>query len=448
MSLFSRILTGRNLILAFAVILALSGGFAFWLWLGVPAGHSLDQLSGRDPVMVAPKLEQIPSVRIATPVGWGPGETPVAARGLRVSRFAEGLDHPRVMLTLPNGDVLACEADAPAGSMGSGMNAAIGEWLMKRGGSHGKSPDTLMLLRDGDGDGKAEQKFVLRRGNGLASPSGLAWRDGTLYLANHDAVLAFPYRLGETTLAAAPRKLMALPRGDHHWMRNLLLSPDGSRLFVAVGSASNAAEKGIAVEKGRAAIWELDLHSLRSRPYAQGLRNANGLAWNPTSGKLWAVVNERDQLGPDSPPDYLTNVPEGGHFGWPWYYWKDHRDDRVTEAPPKDLSGRVRRPAYALGAHVAPLGLAFGGLGTGFANGAVIARHGSWNRKPLSGYDVVFVRFDADGNPQGLPVPLLTGFLTGDGETRGRPTWVNFAGDGALLVSDDTGGIIWRVAVR
>ncbi|WP_088310497.1 PQQ-dependent sugar dehydrogenase [Novosphingobium sp. B 225] len=441
--------TKRKLLVALAVFLLVIGGFVFYILRGVPAEHSLDELSGRDPVLVEPKPEEIPSVAIARPVGWQAGEAPQAAQGLKVVRFAEGLEHPRVLYTLPNGDVIAAQADAPAGNMGSGLTAKVGAMLMKRAGAHGTSPDALVLLRDGDGDGVAEQKFTLRQGNGLASPSGLAWLNDTLYVANHDAVLAFAYKLGETTLAGAPKKLMDLPAGGNHWMRNLLLAPDGQMLYVAVGSASNIAEKGLELEKGRAAVWQLNLKSGYPRQYAQGLRNPNGLAWNPASGELWTVVNERDQLGPDLVPDYLTNVPVGAHYGWPWIYWKKYDDDRVLSAPPEFIDDFVRKPEYALGAHVAPLGLVFvtGGqrMGPQFANGAFVARHGSWNRKPLSGYDVVFVRFDANGNPLDKPVPVLSGFLTGDGKTRGRPTWLAWDKTGALLVSDDTAGIIWRV---
>ena len=442
--------TKRKLLVALAVFLLVLGGFLFWIWRGTPAQHTLDELSGRDPVLVEPKPEGIPSVAIAKPVGWAANEAPTPAKGLTVTRFADGLDHPRVLFTLPNGDVIAAEADAPAGNMGSGLSAIVGAWLMNRAGAHGDSPDALVLLRDADGDGKAEQRFVLRQGNGLVSPSGMAWRDDILYVANHDGVLAFPYKLGETALTAGPSKVMDLPGAGNHWMRNLLLSPDGKRLYAAVGSSSNIAENGLKLEEGRATVWEKVLGaSGYPRQFAKGLRNPNGMDWNPATGELWVVVNERDQLGPDLVPDYLTNVPVGSHYGWPWIWWKFHNDERVTSAVPDYLDDYVRKPEFGLGAHVAPLGLAFvrGGerLGPDFANGAVIARHGSWNRTPLSGYDVVFVKFDANGNPQGLPVPLLTGFLTGNGKTHGRPTWVAFAKDGALLVSDDTAGIVWRV---
>ncbi|MFM2301322.1 MAG: hypothetical protein RLZZ84_1058 [Pseudomonadota bacterium] len=442
--------TKRKLLVALAVILVIVGGFAVWIWRGTPAQHTEDELSGRDPVFAEAKPEEIPSIAIAKPIGWQPNEAPQAAQGLQVSRFAEGLDHPRVMHVLPNGDVLVAEADAPKGNLGGGLTAKIGAFLMKSAGAQGGSPDALVLLRDTDGDGKADQRHVLRQGNGLVSPSGLAWNDDTLYVANHDMVLAFTYKLGETELKGDPRKVMDLPGGGNHWMRNLLLSRDGHKLYVAVGSASNIAERGMEIEKGRAAIWEKDLYKDGyPRQYAQGLRNPNGMAWNPSTGELWTVVNERDQLGPDLVPDYLTNVPVGAHYGWPWIYWKKYDDDRVVAMPPEYFDDFVRKPEYAVGAHVAPLGLAFvtGGerLGPGYANGAFIARHGSWNRKPLSGYDVVFVKFDANGNPQGKPLPVLTGFLAGHGKTHGRPTWVAMAKDGALLVSDDTAGIVWRV---
>ena len=441
--------TKRKLLVALGVFLLVIAGLVFWLMRGVPAEHTTEQLSGKDPIIAEPKEEKIPSVRIAKPIGWAAGEAPAVAKGLTVSRFAEGLAHPRVIHTLPNGDVIVAEADAPEGNMGSGLVATVGKWLMERAGAHGESADRLVLLRDADGDGKAEGRFVLREKNGLASPSGLAWAADTLYVANHDAVLAFPYKLGETALTGEPQKLMDLPGGGNHWMRNLLLSEDGKRLYVAVGSASNIAENGMEVEKGRAAIWELVIGSGKyPRQFAQGLRNPNGLAWNPSSGELWTTVNERDMLGPDLVPDYLTNVPVGAHYGWPWVYWKKYDDNRVVSLPPDYFDDFVRKPEYALGAHTASLGLAFvrGGerMGPDFANGAFIARHGSWNRKPLSGYDVVFVKFDANGNPQGLPVPVLTGFLNGEGQTRGRPTWVAFDKGGALLVSDDTAGIIWR----
>ena len=441
--------TKRKLLIALATFVLVAGAFITWIWRGTPAQHTLDQLSGKDPVLVEYKVEKVPSVAVAKAVGWAANEAPVGAQGLTASRFAEGLNHPRVMLTLPNGDVLVTLTNAPKGNLGSGLMSTIATYLMKRAGAVGDSPDQLVLLRDGDGDGKAEERFVLRAKDGLESPSGLAWVSGKLYVANHNAVLQFDYALGETKLTGAPKKLMDLPAAGGHWMRTLLLSIDGKALYVAVGSATNIGEGGMALEAGRAAIWQLDLATGRARQFANGMRNSNGMGWNPSTGELWAVVNERDMLGPDAAPDYLTNVPIGAHYGWPWVYWKDQEDDRVIAAAPDYFDDYVRKPEYALGSHVAPLGLAFanGGhrLGDAYANGAFVARHGSWNRHPLSGYDVVFVKFDANGNPLGLPVPVLTGFLNGKGDTHGRPTWLAFDQGGALLVSDDTAGIIWRV---
>mgnify|MGYP002779989342 CR=1 FL=1 len=441
---------GRKLLVALLVFLVLVGAFALWVWRGDSADLSVEAVSGVDPTLEEPSAELLPTVRIAEPVGWAEGETPEAAPGLRVMRFAEGLEHPRVIHTLPNGDVLVTLTRAPESGDDGGLAGRIADWLMTRAGAKGPSPDQLVLLRDADGDGAAEVRQVLS--DALDSPSGIAWNDGTLYVANHDEVLAFPYELGATSLGGEGRKLMDLPAGGGHWMRNIELSPDGSKLYIAVGSVSNIGEQGMEVEEGRAMIHELDLATGSHRPFAAGLRNPNGLDWNPWSGELWTTVNERDMLGADLVPDYLTNVPIGAQYGWPWLYWRENIDDRVEAPMPQYLMEYTRRPEYALGPHVAALGLVFSAegdrLGDRFGQGAFIARHGSWNRKPPSGYDVVYVAFDERGNPQGKPVPVLTGFLTGEGTTRGRPTWVEWAGDGALLVSDDTGGIIWRVVAE
>lgn len=438
----------RKLFATTGVILLVLIAFVAWVWRGNPSDRPLSDTMGRTPVLAEADSERIPSIGLAKTIGWKAGEAPTAAQGLAVVRFADGLDHPRTLLTLPNGDVLVAETNSPPRASG-GITGWFMGVFMKRVGAGDSSPNKIVLLRDADGDGKAEGRFTLRS-QGMDSPSGMAWRDGKLYIANHNAVLAFDFVPGATALAGEPRKLMDLPAGGNHWMRNLLLSADGKKLYVAVGSASNIGENGMAAEQGRAAIWEIDLASGARRQYAAGLRNPNGMAWNPSTGELWTVVNERDQLGPDLVPDYLTNVPVGAQYGWPWVYWKDVIDWRVKDPMPEYLTEYTRKPEYALGAHVAPLGLLFATsgnvMGEGFANGAFVARHGSWNRKPLVGYDVVFVPFDARGNPQGMPKPVLTGFLNGEGQTRGRPVWLAWDKAGGLLVSDDTAGVIWRVS--
>lgn len=437
----------RKFLVGLGVFVVVLGLFAAWVWHGNPSDRPITDTMGSRIELAEADSERIPSVSLPRPVGWARGEKPVAAQGLSVTRFAEGLDHPRTTLTLPNGDVLVAETSGPQ-SPNSGLSDIVMGWFMKRVGAGDPSPNRIVLLRDGDGNGTAEQRFVLRSA-GLSSPSGMAWGGDTLYIANHDAVLAFPFTPGATTLTGSPRKLTTLPPGGNHWMRNLVLSPDGKYLYVAVGSASNIGENGMKAEERRAAIHEINLKTGSRRQYAGGMRNPNGMAWNPSTGELWATVQERDLLGPDLVPDYLTNVPVGAQYGWPWVYWKDVMDWRVKDPMPSFLTEYSRRPEYALGAHVSALGLVFasGGnrLGERFDNGAFIARHGSWNRIPPSGYDVIFVPFDARGNPRGKAVPVLTGFLTGKGTTRGRPTWLAWDRTGALLISDDTAGVIWRV---
>jgi len=443
----------RKIAIALVVILVLAAGAFWFLSRGDTADLSVDEVAGTDPVLQEGDPQSFPTVQIAEPVGWQKGEAPTPAEGLEVVRFAEGLDHPRILYALPNGDVLVTLTRAPkAEGSGGGIMAAIQGWiagmLFEKAGSAGESPNQIILLRDEDGNGSAEKQVVILE-EGLDSPSGMSWKDGTLYVANHNAVLAFPYELGSEKVSGAPRKLMDLAGGGGHWMRNLEISPDGTSLFVAVGSVSNIGEQGMEVEEGRAMIWEYNLETNRQRQYGVGLRNPNGMDFSPWTGELWTTVNERDMLGSDLVPDYLTNVPVGAQYGWPWIYFKTNFDRRVEAPMPKFLQEYTRKPEYALGPHVAALGLVFAKeghmMGGKFAAGAFIARHGSWNRKPPSGYDVVFVEFDARGNPVGKPVPVLTDFLKNDGTTRGRPTWVEWASDGALLVSDDTAGIIWRV---
>ena len=444
----------RNCLVVLGMVAALGGGSVVYEFHTHADPLPIEQFEGARPKLADPAPETIPGLALLKTVGWAAGEAPIPGKGLAVTRFATGLAHPRTLLTLPNGDVLVAESDAPHDNGPGGITGLFQHVFMAIVGAGNPSPDTIVLLRDTKGTGQADQRFTLRH-EGLASPSGMAFlpdatgTGGTLYIANHDAVLAFPYHLGDTTLTAAPTKIAELAGGGNHWMRNLILRPDGKKLYVAIGSASNIGERGMDKEKRRAAIYEIDLASGSQRQYAAGLRNPNGLGWNPSTGELWTVVNERDQLGPNGPPDYLTNVPVGAHYGWPWVYWKDVIDDRVDATMPDYLTDYTRKPEYALGPHTAALGLLFanGGqrMGPDFANGAFIARHGSWNRKLPAGYDVVFVTFDDHGNPTGMPHPVLTGFLTKDGATHGRPVWLGWAKDGALLVTDDTAGIIWRV---
>jgi len=445
----------RKLAIFVLVFVVVAGIALFFLSRGDTADLTMAEVSGADPTLQEPEAESFPTVQIAKPVGWEEGEIPETAEGLTVNRFAEGLDHPRVIYALPNGDVLVTLTRAPASESDDdgGIMATVQGWVasyfLSEAGAGGESADEIVLLRDGDGDGVAEtQQVIAAEEEGLASPSGMSWADGTLYVANHNAVLAFDYELGSDAVSGDARKLMDLPAGGGHWMRNMEIHPDGDRLYIAVGSVSNIGESGMAVEEGRAMIWEYNLESGSPRNFAAGLRNPNGLDFSPWSGELWTTVNERDMLGSDLVPDYLTNVPIGAQYGWPWIYYRDNFDRRVEAPMPRFLDSYVRNPEYALGPHVAALGLVFTAeghrLGDGMGSGAFIARHGSWNRKPPSGYDVVYVDFDDRGNPVGQPVPVLTGFLNEDGTTKGRPTWVEWAGDGSLLVSDDTAGIIWR----
>jgi glucose/arabinose dehydrogenase len=438
----------KKLLIVLLVLAVILGAFLWWISRGVPAQYSVEETTGTDPILAEPDPQTFPTAVIAEPIGWGAGEAPEVAEGLAVSRFAEGLDHPRIIYTMPGGDVLVTLTNAPAGNITGGFfTELVAKFLFAQAGAAVPSPNKLVLLRDADGDGVAEAQHVLR--DDLVSPSGIAWRDGKLYIANHNALMRFDYAEGATTLTGAPEKLMDLPAAGNHWMRNIALNPAGDRLYIAVGSASNIAEGGLALEENRAAIHELNLETGGSRQFAAGMRNPNGMAWNPWTGELWATVNERDMLGSDLVPDYMSNVPLGVHYGWPWVYYNEIEDERVVASMPQHLTNYTRTPEYALGAHVAALGMVFtqegARMGPGFGQGAFIARHGSWNRKPAAGYDVVFVEFDNLGNPQGKPKPVLASFLAGEGQTHGRPTWLAWDRTGALLVSDDTAGIIWRV---
>lgn len=393
----------------------------------------------------------VPTVNIAPAQGWPQGTMPRAPAGFKVTALATGLAHPRWVYTLPNGDVLVAESNKPAPKEGSknvhaeGLRGKAMEAVMKRAGAGVPSADRITLLRDADGDGVAEVKTVFM--SGLASPFGMALVGNDLYIANADAIVKVPYQAGQTSVSAKPSKVTDLPSGaNHHWTKNILASADGKKLYATVGSNSNIADNGLAAEEGRAAIWEVDLASGQKRLFATGLRNPNGLGWEPQTKALWTVVNERDELGNDLVPDYLTSVKDGAFYGWPWAYWGQNVDSRVQPANPAMVAKSVA-PDYGLGSHVAPLGLVFSDARmTGpYASGAFIGQHGSWNRKDLTGYNVVFVPF-AGGKPAGPPVEFLGGFLSNDGKAYGRPVGVALDGKGALLVADDVGNTVWRVA--
>ncbi len=415
---------------------------------GGPAKLSAREGSGPDPVLPPPDRSLLPTVKVATAVGWRADERPTPAAGFSVQAFATGLTHPRWLLVLPNGDVLVAESNRPStpDKPGNPIRAMVMRAAFAKAGAAVPSPDRITLLRDGDGDGVAETRSVFL--SGLRSPFGMALVGQTLFVANADALLRFPYRNGALRITAAPSKLADLPGAprNHHWTKSLLSSPDGTKLYVGVGSNSNVAEHGMQIEAGRAAIHEIDVKTGAGRVFASGLRNPVGMAWQPQSGALWTVVNERDELGSDLVPDYLTSVREGAFYGWPYSYYGRHVDPRVKPQRP-DLVATAAVPDYALGPHVAALGLAFYTgtlLPPRYRDGAFIGLHGSWNRDPFSGYRVVFVPF-AEGRPAGPMEDVLTGFLTDD-HARGRPVGVAMAKDGAVLVADDVGNAVWRIA--
>ena len=404
---------------------------------------------GPTPTLPAPHPTLLPTVHIAPALGWPAGVLPRAAPGLQVAAFATGLDHPRWMLVLPNGDVLVAESNAPPRPESNpGLRGWVMRQVMGRAGAGTPSADRITLLRDTDSDGVADLRSVLLEG--LHSPFGMALVDNGLYVANTDAVLRFPYTPGDTRIGTPGLTVLRLPAGpiNHHWTKNIIASADGRKLFVTVGSNSNIAERGIEAEFERAAIWEVDLATGVHRVFASGLRNPNGLAWVEPGPVLWTVVNERDEIGSDLVPDYLTSVRDGGFYGWPYSYYGKHVDVRVAPQQPP-VTTPVLVPDYALGAHTASLGLAWAGgdsLPPAFANGLFIGQHGSWNRKPHSGYKVVFVPFDGAQPARGMPVDVLTGFLSSDGKAHGRPVGVALDRSGALLVADDVGNVIWRVS--
>ena len=434
----------RNIVLIFIVL----GAIGLW-YLSRPdvARLSLDAVSGTKPAITEPREQVIPTINVADVDRWNAGEKPVAAAGLAVERYAEGLDHPRNLYVLPNGDVLVAETNSPPKD-GGGITGMVMRWLMNKAGAGVPSANRITLLRDADGDGKPELKAPFL--TGLNSPFGMALIGNTLYVANTDAVLAFPYNEGDTKIADKGRKLVGLnaKAPNNHWTRNLAASADGKMLYIAVGSNSNIAEGGMDKEDARAMVLAYDFAKKRAAPVSSGMRNPIGLAFD-ADGVLWAVVNERDMLGSDLVPDYLAQVEFGADYGWPHHFWGGYTDHRVTPLKPEKREYE-RRPDYALGTHTAPLGLVFADnakLGDAFSGGAFVARHGSWNRKPAAGYDVVFVKF-ANGLPTGKPINVLTGFLDKNGMAQGRPTMLGVLKDGSLLVSDDVGNVIWRVRAK
>ncbi|HEX7812808.1 MAG TPA: sorbosone dehydrogenase family protein [Burkholderiales bacterium] len=402
---------------------------------------------GPDPNLPEPRRSLLPTVNIAPAKGWAAGATPTPAPGLTVGAFASGLDHPRWLYVLPNGDVLIAETNAPPKpDDGKGIKGWVMKKVMARAGAGVPSANRITLLRDADGDGTAEIRSVFLEN--LSSPFGMALVGDRFYVANTDAVVQFPYKSGDTRISAAGSRVAELPAGtlNHHWTKNVIAGRDGKHLYVTVGSNSNVAENGMDKETRRAAVLEIDLASRSSRVYASGLRNPNGLDWQPQSGALWTVVNERDDIGNDLVPDYITSVKDGGFYGWPYSYFGPHVDERV-QPPRPDLVATAIKPDYALGSHTGSLGLAFSRgnlLPAAYLNGAFVGQHGSWNRKPRSGYKVIFIPF-SDGQPAGEAQDVLTDFVDADGKARGRPVGVAIDRGGALLVADDVGNIVWRV---
>jgi glucose/arabinose dehydrogenase len=426
-------------------IIALAGGLAA---CDETSSLQVSDGTGPSPKLPEPNKTLIPTVNIAPAIGWPDGAKPIAAAGTQVAAFAEGLDHPRWLYVLPNGDVLVAETNAPPKpDDGTGIRGWVMGKVMGRAGAGVPSPNRITLLRDNDHDGVAETRTVFLEN--LNSPFGMTLVGNDLYVADTDRLLRFHYENGETAIKSQPIKVVDLPGGtlNHHWTKNVIASKDGSKLYVTVGSNSNVGENGMDKEEGRAAIWEVDRATSNHRIFASGIRNPNGLAWEPQSGALWTAVNERDEIGSDLVPDYITSVKDGGFYGWPYSYYGQHVDVRAEPQKP-DLVAKAIAPDYAVGPHTASLGLTFAEgskLPAPFTQGAFIGQHGSWNRKPHSGYKVIFVPFSA-GKPTGQPVDVLTGFLNDEEKAMGRPVGVVIDQQGGLLVADDVGNKVWRVS--
>ncbi|CAI8780900.1 PQQ-dependent sugar dehydrogenase [Pseudomonas serboccidentalis] len=428
-----------------AFVIALAGGLAA---CGESSSLQVSDGTGPSPKLPEPNKTLIPTVNIAPAVGWPAGGKPTAAAGTQVAAFAEDLDHPRWLYVLPNGDVLVAETNAPPKpDDSSGIRGWVMKKVMGKAGAGVPSPNRITLLRDTDHDGVAETRTVFLQN--LNSPFGMTLVGNDLYVADTDRLLRFHYEPGATEIKTQPIKVTDLPGGtlNHHWTKNVIASKDGSKLYVTVGSNSNVGENGLDKEEGRAAIWEVERATGNHRIFASGIRNPNGLAWEPTTGALWTAVNERDEIGSDLVPDYITSVKDGGFYGWPFSYYGQHVDVRVKPQNP-DLVAKAIAPDYAVGPHTASLGLTFAegnSLPAQFKEGAFIGQHGSWNRKPHSGYKVIFVPFAA-GKPNGTPVDVLTGFLDKDENALGRPVGVVIDQQGGLLVADDVGNKVWRVS--
>jgi glucose/arabinose dehydrogenase len=429
------------------LVLAIAGGW--WATRPDVAKLPISEMQGRGPNIIAARPQSVPTINVAKIIGWNGSEVPTAAAGLAVKAFADKLDHPRWLHELPNGDILVAESTQPDRPI-MGVEDWVARNLIASANGSKKSANRITLLRDTDADGVADQRSVFL--TGLNSPFGMALIKNQLYVANTDSVMVFPYKEGDLKITAPGQKLMELPAQapNNHWARNIIAAQDGSSLFVTIGSNSNIGENGMASEKDRAQIKQYQFANKQTRIYAYGMRNPNGLAFNPISKTLWTTVNERDMLGSDGPPDYLTTVDFGTFYGWPYYYFGVIEDFRVKQTRP-DLRQYSKRPDYALGPHVAALGLAFSKgpqLGKDYANGAFVAMHGSWNRVPASGYKVVYIPFNERGFPLdgAKPKDVLTGFLTKDDKAHGRPAGVLIDKSGALLVADDSGNRIWRVA--